>query len=71
MKLPKEKNTMMAWFSAQVAPVVKHCTNSVQGGKQSRGLKLWDITDDVSRSELRGALAKKTKDNLKGEKKEI
>jgi len=44
---------------------------SVQGRKQSRGLKLWDITDDGSRSELRGALAKKTKENLKGEKKKF
>lgn len=30
--------------------------------------KLWEITDDGSRSDLRGALAKKTKENLKGEK---
>ena len=33
--------------------------------------KLWEITDDGSISDLRGALAKKTKENLKGEKQKF
>lgn len=65
MKLTKGKNTMMAWFSAHVAP--GKTLYSVQGRKQWNA-KLWEITDDGSRSDLRGALAKKTKENLKGEK---